>query len=146
MISLNGKYIVDEKGERVGVLLSIDEYQRLLEELEELESIRAYDAAKASKDEAIPFDQATSEIEKKRPADQIRQFALLNYIEPARARGETVVSIRAGDIHSQMGLSARLPAVCSALGTNKFVSMCGIKRLSIQGPIAGANTVFTFKL
>lgn len=79
-------------------------------------------------------------------ADQIRQFALLNYIEPARSRGETVVSIRAGDIHSQMGLSARLPAVCAALGSNKFESMCGIERLSVQGPLNGASTVFTFKL
>ena len=66
MTALNGKYLVDEKGERVGVLLSIEEYQRFLEELEELESIRAYDAAKASKDEVIPFDQAISEIEKER--------------------------------------------------------------------------------
>ncbi len=66
MASLNGKYIIDEKGKRVGVLLGIDEYQRLPEELEELESIRAYDAAKAAKDEAIPFDQAISEIEQER--------------------------------------------------------------------------------
>lgn len=66
MTSLNEKYVVDEKGERVGVLLSIEEYQRLLAELEELESIRAYDAAKAAKDEAIPFDQAISEIEQER--------------------------------------------------------------------------------
>jgi len=50
MTSLSGKYVIDEKGERVGVLLSIDEYERFLAELEELESIRA----KASKDEAIP--------------------------------------------------------------------------------------------
>jgi hypothetical protein len=48
------------------VLLGIDDYRRLLEELEELESIRAYDAAKASKDEMIPFEQATAEIERAR--------------------------------------------------------------------------------
>ena len=36
-----------------------------LEELEELESIYAYDEAKASNDEAIPFEQAISEIEQK---------------------------------------------------------------------------------
>ncbi|MFQ6000618.1 MAG: type II toxin-antitoxin system Phd/YefM family antitoxin [Anaerolineae bacterium] len=66
MTSLNERYIIDEKGKRVGVLLDIDEYERLLEELEELESIRAYDAAKASKDETIPFDQAISEIEQER--------------------------------------------------------------------------------
>lgn len=59
----NERYVVNEKGERVGVLLDISEYQRILEELEELESIRAYDAAKASKDEAIPFEQAINEIE-----------------------------------------------------------------------------------
>ena len=40
--------------------------QKVLEELEELESIRAYDRAKASGDEAIPFDQAIAEIERSR--------------------------------------------------------------------------------
>jgi hypothetical protein len=37
-----------------------------MEEIEELESIRAYDAAKAAKDEAVPFEQAISQIEKTR--------------------------------------------------------------------------------
>jgi len=59
-------YIVDEKGERVGVLLDMDEYRNVLAELEELESLRAFDAAKASKDEALPFDQAIREIEQDR--------------------------------------------------------------------------------
>ncbi|MEK7353869.1 MAG: hypothetical protein AABZ77_05115, partial [Chloroflexota bacterium] len=62
----NGKYVVDGKGERVAVLLDVSEYQGILEELEELESIRAYDAAKKSKDKAIPFAQAVNEIEKGR--------------------------------------------------------------------------------
>ena len=57
-------YVVDEKGNRIGVVLDIADYRRLLEELEELESIRAYDVAKASGDEAIPFEQAVSEIER----------------------------------------------------------------------------------
>lgn len=60
------RYVVDESGERVGVVLDIAEYRRLLEELEELEAIRAYDAAKASGDEVIPFDQAVAEIERDR--------------------------------------------------------------------------------
>jgi len=62
----NKTYIVDDAGKRVGVLLDMDEYRRILEELEELESIRAFDAAKASKEEAVPFDQAVREIEQKR--------------------------------------------------------------------------------
>ena len=60
------KYVVDEEGKRVGVLLDLEEYRNILAELEELESIRAFDAAKASKDEAVPFDQAVHEIEQKR--------------------------------------------------------------------------------
>jgi hypothetical protein len=64
--TLNEEYVVDENGERVSVLLDWADYRRLLEELEELEAIRAYDAAKASGDEAIPFEQAMDEIENTR--------------------------------------------------------------------------------
>lgn len=64
--SFKRRYVVDEKGNPVSVLLDIEDYRRLLKELEELESIRAYDAAKASADEVIPFEQAVAEIEKKR--------------------------------------------------------------------------------
>lgn len=54
-------YVVDENGERIGVILDIADYQQLLKELEELESIRANDAAKASSDEVIPFTQSVAE-------------------------------------------------------------------------------------
>ena len=50
----------------VGVILPIGEYHKLLEDMEELESIRAYDAAKDSGDEAIPFEQAVRELEQDR--------------------------------------------------------------------------------
>ena len=66
MPTVNEGYVVDEDGARVGVILPMEEYRKLMEELEELESIRAYDAAKSSGDEAIPFDQAVREIERDR--------------------------------------------------------------------------------
>ncbi|HVT58170.1 MAG TPA: hypothetical protein VHR45_07200 [Thermoanaerobaculia bacterium] len=47
-------------------LLGIGEYQALIDDLEELEAVRAYDAAKASGEIAIPFEQAIEEIEKHR--------------------------------------------------------------------------------
>lgn len=65
-IAIRERYVVDEKGHRVGVLLDIGDYRKVLAELEELESIRVYDAAKASGDEAIPFEQAIEEIERER--------------------------------------------------------------------------------
>lgn len=64
---MNGRYVLDENGKRVGVLLDIEEYERMVEELEEFEDIRAYDEAVAElepgEDELIPFDQAVREIE-----------------------------------------------------------------------------------
>jgi PHD/YefM family antitoxin component YafN of YafNO toxin-antitoxin module len=55
MLNIREQYLVDENDNRIGVLLSIEDYQRILEELEELESIRSYDEAKASGEQALPF-------------------------------------------------------------------------------------------
>jgi hypothetical protein len=63
VITLKERYMIDDQGNRVGVVLDMADYQKLLDELEELESLRAYDRAKASGDQAIPFDQAIAEIE-----------------------------------------------------------------------------------
>lgn len=57
------QFVVDESGNRTAVLLDIERYFELLEAQEELESIRAFDEAKASGDDAIPFSQAIKEIE-----------------------------------------------------------------------------------
>jgi hypothetical protein len=57
------QFVVDESGKRTAVLLDVERYMELLEAQEELESIRAYDEAKSSGDEAVPFSQAVSEIE-----------------------------------------------------------------------------------
>lgn len=59
------RYVVDEKGKRIGVLLDPAVYKRIVAALEELESIRAYDAAKRSREKAIPFEQAVAAIERK---------------------------------------------------------------------------------
>ena len=70
---MNGRYVVDENGKKVAVLLNIEEYERMVQELEEFEDIlarRAYDEAKAElergEDELIPWEQAVKEIEEER--------------------------------------------------------------------------------
>jgi len=65
MRNIKERYLVDDNGNRIGVVLNMKDYHRLLEQLEELESIRAYDAAKASGDEVVPFEQAVAEIERR---------------------------------------------------------------------------------
>jgi PHD/YefM family antitoxin component YafN of YafNO toxin-antitoxin module len=66
MAILRHQFIIDDSGEKRAVIVDLAEYQRLIEEAEELESIRAYDAAKAADDEAIPFEQAVTKIERNR--------------------------------------------------------------------------------
>jgi hypothetical protein len=60
------KYVTDRRGQKIGVVLSIEDYKRILEDIEELESIRAYDAAKASGEQAIPFRKAMQDNERSR--------------------------------------------------------------------------------
>ena len=57
------RFVVDESGKRTAVLLDIERYSELLAAQEELESIRAFDEAATSGDDAIPFAQAVKEIE-----------------------------------------------------------------------------------
>ena len=60
------KFVTDSQGNRIAVLVEVEEYRRLLDALEELESIRAYDSAVAVRDEAIPFDKAVEELKRDR--------------------------------------------------------------------------------
>lgn len=79
-------------------------------------------------------------------ADDIRRHVKFNYIEPARGRGEAIITIRVGDVHMEMGLKSRLPAVSAALGSNKFEELCNVRKIRVEGPINGANARFTFKI
>ena len=58
MIDVKEQYVVDDQGNKTGVILDIEVYKRIMDELEELECLRAYDAAKASGDKSLPFEQA----------------------------------------------------------------------------------------
>jgi hypothetical protein len=66
MIAITESFLVNEQGTRVGVLLEIGAYQKMLDGLEELECIRAYDEAKASLGTVITFEEAIERIESNR--------------------------------------------------------------------------------
>jgi hypothetical protein len=67
MVELHEQYLVDDKGHRKAVVLPIAEWEQLLDLLEEIEDIRAYDNAKKRPSEAIPFEAAVSEIHEGNP-------------------------------------------------------------------------------
>jgi len=68
MVTIHPQYVVDENQQRKAVVLPLDEWERIVEELEELDDIRAYDAAKSGSQEAVPFDQAVREIQEDQDA------------------------------------------------------------------------------
>lgn len=49
MTHLRENFVVDAKGKRVGVFLPIKDYNKLMEELEELDDIKAYDKVMSRK-------------------------------------------------------------------------------------------------
>jgi hypothetical protein len=79
-------------------------------------------------------------------ADRIRRFAIDRYVALARADGRSEITIRAGDVHKSMRLTNALPAVCSALGSDKFKMSAGLTPVSRIGPPNGANVYFQFRL
>jgi hypothetical protein len=56
------RFIVDEQGKRVGVVLDIEHYEKILDELDELDAIRAYDEAKASGEKPVPWSEARKRL------------------------------------------------------------------------------------
>lgn len=58
-------FVIDGKGRRIAVQIPIKVYEKLVADSEELDDIKEYRKAKASKGDAIPFEQAFNEIEDK---------------------------------------------------------------------------------
>lgn len=52
------QYLTDSNGEKTGVFLSIKDYKKIMEELEELEDIKVYDKAKKRDEKTIPLRKA----------------------------------------------------------------------------------------
>ena len=59
------QYIVDDNQRKTAVIVPVAQGEHIQAELEELDDIRAYDAAKGQSEESIPFEQAVDEIKSK---------------------------------------------------------------------------------
>jgi len=62
MIALHEEYVVDGQGRRKAAVVPMTEWELILEALEELDEIRAYDEAKSYPSDAVAFEQAVLEI------------------------------------------------------------------------------------
>ncbi|MDP2167590.1 MAG: hypothetical protein Q8J64_04575 [Thermodesulfovibrionales bacterium] len=65
MLKVKKNIVIDEKGRESSVLLPIKDYKKLVEYIEDLEDVAAYDKGKRAGGEIVPFERAVREIEKK---------------------------------------------------------------------------------
>lgn len=77
-------------------------------------------------------------------ADEIRSFVFQRYIRPAREKGLHAVTVSAGEIHQEMGLNNRIPAVCGALKTRKLEVCLSVRLIKREGPHQGAGAKYTY--
>jgi hypothetical protein len=64
MLKIHEEYVVDLDGNKKAVVVPMSEWQKILDALEELDDIKAYDEAKSKPSNPIPFEKAINEIQK----------------------------------------------------------------------------------
>ena|ERR1019366_6428453 len=80
-------------------------------------------------------------------ADDVRSVGH-RYVERARYDGRDVVTISAGDVVRELSLQYRVPSVCSALTSKKFLKENGVTLEKKEGPPSGMGTTakYTYRL
>jgi hypothetical protein len=77
-------------------------------------------------------------------SDSVRQHATDVYVRPMQQRGERRVSINVGEVHRAVALRNRVPLVCQALESDKFLQANELKLISKTGPPSGRSTTVTY--
>jgi hypothetical protein len=62
MEKIEHQFLTDVNGTKKAVIIPLDEWQKLMDELEELDDIKAYDQAKTSPSSPVPFEEAIKQI------------------------------------------------------------------------------------
>ena len=79
-------------------------------------------------------------------ADSIRQYVLDRKIEPARQRGEEIITLFAREIHAEMHLNAPIVAVCSALDHDGFAEFADVRLIERSGRRGSPKSKWVFGL
>jgi len=85
-----------------------------------------------------------AQIAMKSDSESVRNYVYENVIKPAARRGDRAVSVNVGVIHKALGLHNRVPLVCAALKSKKFLEENDLRVISITGPPSGQSTTVTF--
>jgi hypothetical protein len=76
--------------------------------------------------------------------DRVREYARREYIDPARSRRQSTVRVVAGEVQKAVRLTNRVPLVCQALKSTKFLTENHLILEKVEGPPSGMRTTVTF--
>ncbi len=77
-------------------------------------------------------------------SDVVRSHVREVYLKPAIQRGERVFVVNAGAVHKALALNNRVPLVCAALKSRKFLDDNKLRLVAQSGPPSGQSTTVTF--
>jgi hypothetical protein len=78
-------------------------------------------------------------------ADEVREYVLVAIIKSARRGGQTTVTFTANQVHKAMGIQGnRMPDVCTALDTKKFLTYAKVQLINRTGPKQSTTAKWTF--
>ena len=77
-------------------------------------------------------------------SDAVRNHVIQKFVKTARQQGKKTVTVNVGEIHKALGLHNRVPLVCLALKSKKFLSEQGLRIVSVTGPPSGQSTTVTY--
>ena len=65
-MSISGQIVLDKKGNAVAVQIPINQYKKMMEQLEELEDIKSFDKAVKRKHTFVPFKESVERLKAQR--------------------------------------------------------------------------------
>lgn len=77
---------------------------------------------------------------KKITSEDVRKHVEEQYIRDSRKKGVQRFTVNAGKVHRDLGLHNRVPLVCSAIQSQKFLNQNGLKLVEKSGPRSGIST------
>ena len=67
MFGVKERYVIDEKGEKIAIMMDIEEYKKLLKYIEEIEdSLELKKAIKEEREEGVDLEKITSNLDSER--------------------------------------------------------------------------------
>ena len=77
-------------------------------------------------------------------SEEVQRYFQAHYVVPARERGQSRIEVKAGDVHSGLGWSRRVPLVCAALSSQKIQRRLGLRLTAKDGPPSGQSPTVVF--